>query len=162
MVWTPQRHLPPEPVTPDGHQELGLAAASNTSGGAGAQALWALPLLRAPGCCVLADQGHGRLSRPLSHTFSSGCPTQGAAGGPWGLSAELAEMMAGWGLLCQGLWPQGQAGAWACSLAAPAPPCPHLLGRCEALSVSPRSLIWGTLSLAGHANGCLFHTEKHV
>ena len=77
----PQRHLPPEPVTPDGHQELGLAAASNTSGGAGAQALWALPLLRAPGCCVLADQGHGRLSRPLSHTFSSGCPTQGAAGG---------------------------------------------------------------------------------
>ena len=62
-------------------QELGLAAASNTSGGAGAQALWALPLLRAPGCCVLADQGHGRLSRPLSHTFSSGCPTQGAAGG---------------------------------------------------------------------------------
>ena len=81
---------------------------SNTGDRVSAQTLWALPLPRAPGCCVLADQGHGRLSRPLSHTFFGG-PTQGAAGvfarGPaWGLSAELAEMMVGWGLPCRDLW----------------------------------------------------------
>lgn len=80
----PQRHLPPEPVTLRGHQELGLAVASNTSGGVGAQTLWALPLPRAPGCCVLADLGHGRLSRPLSHTLSSGGPTRGLLGASLG------------------------------------------------------------------------------
>lgn len=141
-----------------GHQELGLAAASNTSGGVGAQTLWALPLPRAPGCCVLADQGHGRLSRPQSDTFSSRGPAPGGCWGlPWGLSAELAEMMAGWGLPCRGLWatrPGRGLGLLPCS------PRPQAGARPS--QSLPRPLIWGTLGPAGHANGCLFHTLKNT
>lgn len=77
-----------------GHQELGLAAASNTSGGAVPRPCGLLPLPRAPGCCVLADQGHGQLSRPQSKsdTFSSRGLRPGAAGGfPGGSVLELQQ-----------------------------------------------------------------------
>ena len=57
---------------------------SNTGDGVSAQTLWALPLPRAPGYCVLADQRHRRLSRPLSHTFFSGGPTRGLLGSSLG------------------------------------------------------------------------------
>lgn len=69
-----------------------------------------LPPSWAPGCCVLAGQGHKGPSRTLSLTFSSGeGPAWGAAGGFRGgpacaLSAVLAGPLAAWGLPRQGLW----------------------------------------------------------
>lgn len=90
-----------------------------------------LPPSWAPGCCVLAGQGHKGPSRTLSLTFSSGeGPAWGAAGGLLGASVGAQPVHSA--LCWQGRWrpggylvrvsgPRGQAVTWACF------PTPHPL-----------------------------------